>query len=177
MWHNVFFYKNISNSMKSLQMAEHTQRNFGMERSSDPFGPSCYCPFIVCYFSMMSLPGPLYDTEISGKLGLVRVMLPPAIFWKFEYNLKKSGLMRVHPFLRTVFLKRTMFICEWVGGFRPSGCLFGKSEKIHIFPQLCSFEKKLYAKNGRPLRKFNNAANNNYVICSITSHRSQTKRK
>ncbi len=38
--------------------------------------------------------------------------------------------LRGGPFLRTVFLKRTMFICRWVGVLRPSGCSFGKSEKI-----------------------------------------------
>ena len=37
-----------------------------------------------------------------------------------------SNNLRGHPFLRTVFPKRTMFGCGWVGVFRPSGRLFGK---------------------------------------------------
>ena len=46
--------------------------------------------------------------------------------------------LRGRPFFRTFFLKRTMFICGWVGVFQPSGCSFGKSEKIRT-PQYYGF--------------------------------------
>ncbi len=84
---------------------------------------------VSLYNLTKSAPDPLF---FMRKKSLTYLPAKVIALQRFGHSLSDSiESLRGRPFMRTVFLKRTMFVCGWVGGFRPSGCSFGKSEKIH----------------------------------------------